>query len=88
MAMFGVAATAIVLACELSGNSLGRFIPLESVMGVGEIAAWFLVIGDDADSRELMYVWGFPFAAAWNGALGWLIGYAIRWLISTDESTH
>jgi hypothetical protein len=76
----GVAVTALFTICEATGNSLGRYVPLEPVMWASELAGWMLFLGDSANSRAELYIWGFPFGAAWNGFVGWMVGFGISLL--------
>ncbi len=73
----GVLVTVIFTICEATGNSLGRYVPLEPIMGASEISG-SLFLGDNADTRADLYIWGLPFGAAWNGFVGWLLGFLIR----------
>jgi hypothetical protein len=72
----GVLVTAVFTICEVTGNSLWRYVPLEMVLGASELAGW-LIRGDNAATRGELYVYGFPFGAAWNGFVGWLLGFFI-----------
>jgi hypothetical protein len=47
------------------------------VLGASELAGW-LIRGDDAATAAELYVYGFPFGAAWNGFVGWLWGFFLK----------
>jgi hypothetical protein len=73
----GVLVTVVFTICEATGNSLGRYVSLEPIMGVSELSGWLFFLGDNADTRAQLYIWGLPFGAAWNGFVGWLLGLLI-----------
>ncbi|MBA4106764.1 MAG: hypothetical protein C0485_13490 [Pirellula sp.] len=52
---------------------------LEFVLGAAELFGWF-VLGDDA-SRFQLYSAGMPLALLVNGAVFWLLGYALNKII-------
>ena len=85
LAGVGVLVTVIFAICEANGHSLGRYVPLEPIMGASEIAGW-LIIGDNADTRAQLYLYGLPFGAAWNGFVGWLLGFLISAAITRGYS--
>jgi hypothetical protein len=78
LAAIGVLITVVFTICEATGHTLGRYVPLEPIMGVSELAGWLFFLGDNADTRADLYIWGLPFGAAWNGFVGWLVGFLIR----------
>lgn len=80
LATLAVIITLVFTVLEVVGLSLGKYVPLEPILGVAELAAWLLIWGDNAGSRIELFIWGFPFAAAFNGFVGWCIGKVLSWL--------
>jgi hypothetical protein len=81
LATLAVIITLVFTILEVVGLSPGKYVPLESILGVAELAAWLLFWGDDAGSRTELYIWGFPIAAAFNGLVGWCVGKVLTLLI-------